>query len=301
MEAKKRNILDDQRELVDTLNAKKMVLFQDVEKWKKEDQMWRQGQEALKRKRIQDALREGNYEASAFVREFVQSEGLPLTNDDVVEGALRQSLMDIDIRRSTIVSEWYTRMKTHNDELSHLKREIDESKKLLDERTNAYKTIEGGLKAIGVKSEKLEDLHKQMMELKVIVDECKRTKHDCDEVYQEAVKSYKAWEEQMNNLIFSFEENIKVMRGKESVFKRAVLTVVGITYGALVGAEIGTGVVPVIGTLVGAFLGGAIGFGVGALADKGSLARRKERLIRQYTETLRAGKGEHARLKDLIT
>ena len=118
----------------------------------------------------------------------------------MVEGILRQALMEIDIDRSRTIGIRYQEMKKHNKQLEHLKTEIMESKRLLDERLRVYEKIREGLIKIGVKTERLEKLNAQLQSLQETTDKCIGTIEECVEIYQQEEDNLNDWKKEDPNL-----------------------------------------------------------------------------------------------------
>ena len=151
--------------------------------WREDNDEWQQGEDAITRANIERVLQEGgNFKRSSFVKEFIRNRNIQFSflKNQGVEGLLRQSLMEIDISRSTTLLDRFGKMKRHYRRLQHLQEEIIQSKNLIDERLLAYDKIKQGLEKLGIKQSKLEELNKQLKVLKRTAEDCIKTKDHFD-------------------------------------------------------------------------------------------------------------------------
>ena len=308
-EKRNRNIVDDQEKLMAELNKEEKWLekwLSNVKKWEHENSEWQQGELARKREKIKKVISERKYD-SAFVKEFLREKDMSGLSDRAVECALRQALVEIDLSQPSTLGSRYNEIQRHHKQQEHLKNEITELEKLLNDRLRAYERIEQGLKNIGVSSEKIEELNKQMKRLKHTADKSIEVKDRFDKVYQTGKNSLDDHTKQLNALIESFKDNINVMKRREPEFIAALYELIGIVGGAAAGAAggglAGRAILPGVGTIVGAVIGTAVGGVSGFIwgTVKGEEARsRVESQVRNYRQTLTSAQTKHDKLKDLL-
>ena len=116
-----------------------------VKKWEHENSEWQQGELARKREKIKKVISERKYD-SAFVKEFLREKDMSGLSDRAVECALRQALVEIDLSQPSTLGSRYNEIQRHHKQQEHLKNEITELEKLLNDRLRAYERIKQGLK-----------------------------------------------------------------------------------------------------------------------------------------------------------
>ena len=310
-ERRNENIAADMKELNDEFKEEKEWIDRKTEKWNREESEWQQGENEKIKRKIQMALKAGDYKSSVIVQELFQNKDLQLSqlSDRAVECILRQDLTEIDLDRLSTMKPDYKQMKKHQTQLEQLNNDINAFKKLLDERIRAYDKIKNGLRSIGVKNEKLRELTDQLERLRGTVRECEIIKRKCQDAFQEGRADFEKWTRELNTFVKSLHDNVQNMQKWEPEFIRALYAFFGLAGGAAAGA-VGGGVigtvlipVPILGTLVGTGIGTVVG-GLSGLvwsAAKADEGRAKvESNVRNYRETVSKAQEMHHDLYDLL-
>ena len=139
---------------------------------------------------------------------------------------------------------------------------------------------------MGLKTEKLRVLERQLEKLKNTLKECTKAVNDCNQALGEGEKVLQMCEEQLREFSESFCEAVKememVLRGLENYIEKIVRDIFAKT-GAIVGGTVGTFVLPVIGTAIGA----AVGWGVGRMLDvaRGETIDQRQKKLQLELET----------------
>ena len=304
-EVTNQKILTDQSRLVTELKEDENKWFQTVKKWNDEKAEWDEGDTGKQRRDIMNTLQHGVNVRNAFVKNLLRSKGYDSSNMEnyMVEGILRQTLMEIDIDRSRTIGIRYQEMKMHNKQLEHLKTEIMESKTLLDERLRVYEKIREGLIKIGMKTESLEKLNAQLQSLQETTKKYISTIDECDIIYQQEIDN---WNKELRAFLESFNANIRLMTKLEQKFVDALIILftgaAGAAGGAVMGGVLGTMLVPGVGTAVGTVLGGVAGSVTGLVygTQKAEEAKAKlDRNFKNYRDTLNKGKSRMNRLRHI--
>ena len=302
-------IAADLDQLEAELREEAEVILDITKKWKYDSSEWNQGELEDKKTKILNALKQGDYKNSSFVKEMIQNQDLEPSglNNRAIECILRQERTEIDIVRLNKLGPGYRQIKVHHKQLEQLNNEIKAYKKLLEERVKAYDKIKIGLKNIGVKNEKLQEFSLQLDKLQITVGKCEKVKKHCDEVYHAGKVDFDKWSREMNAFIHAFNDNVQIMKNREPEFVQALYMLFGLAGGAAAGAVgggvVGTAILPIIGTVIGAGIGTAVG-GVSGLmwgAVKGEEQREKVEIkVRNYRETISKADAMHTDLQDLL-
>ena len=292
-EVRNQTIVSDQDKLKANLKREESW-FVNVKFWTNEWEEWKQGEIATTRSNLNEALRRGsNFTDSMFVQQFLQNKGYDISSmkDEAAEGFLRQALMEIDIDQSETVGCRYHEIKRHKKQLDHLRSEIIESKKLFQDHFVAYEKIRDDLQNIGVKTDRLEKLNKQLKRLQKTADECIKTIDECDKIIQEEEYNFEYWKSEFEVFLTSFNDNITHMVQKEPEFEKNLLSglVGGATYGAGIGGALGTTGLPIVVAAVGGFLRSMFGLAWVAVRADEAHANVSRQVI-NYKETLDRGK-----------
>ena len=309
-EERNETIATELEQLLVDLEQEKSQISNKSKIWHRHDDEWQQGELGNKKAKIQTALHQGNLKRSPIVKELFRNKDVSLSqlSDQVVECILRRDLTEIELSKlNTMEPDLYRQMKRHLKRTERLHSEILTYNKMLEERLLAYGRIEQGLKTIGIKKEKIEELNKQLEKLKRSVKKCNKLLDESSDVTQMCKSDLDNWTIEITTFIKSLAENIKQMKETEPEYIQAMYVLFGIAGGAVAGgvsgAVFGTALLPGIGTAVGAGIGATIGTFSGLIwgSIKGDEERKKvERKVRNYRETISKAQAKHSTLQELL-
>lgn len=303
-EDRNQKIISDKRLLHSKLKEEESWL-PNVVKWNVENDEWQRGEVAKQKTKIREALQQGDYRNSSFVREFLQTKGFSnaqqsnLTNERV-EGILYQALLEIEIDRSGTTGRRYQDIRKHHMRLKKLQAEINESKILLNKRLVAYDEIQAGLQEIGMKSENLKELNRQLQYLRKTENDYIDLSKQCDDFYHQGERNLRIWKYELSSMLRSFDDSITAMTVKEVTILRSLgLEESGKRYGGIVGGVV------TFGSTQGRRVGSAAGGTVGRLADKFfGPVESTETVIsleaQNYKNTLEKGRLVQKRLRKIL-
>ena len=125
-ERRNENIAADIKELEAEFKEEKEWIDRKAEKLNNDEMEWQQGEHESERRKIQMALRAGDYKHSAVVQELFQKKDLQLSqlSDRAVECILHQNLMEIDLVQLGTIGPDYKQMKKHQAHLKQLNDDI---------------------------------------------------------------------------------------------------------------------------------------------------------------------------------
>lgn len=167
-----------------------------------------EGEKETKRK-IHSALHGDDLHRSSFSNNFLSTKyGIEAhkMRAEEVEGYLRKALIEIEIKESQAIQDRYKDAKSHFDQQTHLKKELDALKKNLDDHLEAYAVIKKDLIKLGVEEDALNiNCLEKRIQCTILVDEC-------NEVHSYGKQKVEDYSRELQGLIDSFNSNTEELR-----------------------------------------------------------------------------------------